>query len=503
MPEFPFKQRLDPDRKPGRLPIPSGEQGGWGKVLLVTRYQPQCASYFCESWAGLIEYGLREGDRRDFAFSKTMHWAANDMARALLKTDCDSICFIDSDAVFGSDALEELRSDPDGWGYDVLQAFTVKRGWPPEPMFLVEMPDQPRLGKARRGTHFTTQLPMDKDYIYPGQGESYRIACSLHFTLIRRALFERMLEADGPEFTYWFEYLQDMGEDINFAKKAHAIGAKFGMSTRLKVGHWSEMTTGWDTMVDYYHRKMEVETGAAPASLDGYAAFHQGIAALSDLVAGYTGETRQAVYEKVIGGPGLVIADKWERTKPQTPEAVKFFYGQTPEYLYDLVRWNASPHYQKLLKQFEGVSGEKVLEIGGGLGTLAEYLAVNGNEVHYHDLPGNLRDFAEWRFNRLNGYRQNIVMFGAVYPGFAENLYDRVVAVDVLEHVHPEEFEGLCEALVMALKPGGMLFAHNTWDKHGGMYPFHFDHSGKWEEFVKRSGLKPAGEFAWKKPDAG
>src|SRR3990167_10459239 len=107
----------------------------WGKVFVAVRYQPQNASWFTESYAGLCQFGLRPGDQRDFVWSKTMHKAANILVRRFLESDCDSICFIDSDGVFGTSALEELRSDPDGQGYDVLQAFTVKRGFPPEPMY--------------------------------------------------------------------------------------------------------------------------------------------------------------------------------------------------------------------------------------------------------------------------------------------------------------------------------------------------------------------------------
>ena len=132
----------------------------WGKVFIATRYQSYLPAVTCEALIGLVQFGMREGDQRDAVFLKTMHKAANMLARKFLESNCDSLCFIDSDAVFGTNALEELRSDPEGWEYDVLQAFTVKRGWPPEPMFLTLQPEQPQGDERLRGLHLETNLPL-------------------------------------------------------------------------------------------------------------------------------------------------------------------------------------------------------------------------------------------------------------------------------------------------------------------------------------------------------
>jgi len=199
---------------------------GWGKILVGRRYEPYCPADAAEAYTGLVQFGLREGDQREAEYSKTMHKAANNLARKLLASDCDSICFIDSDAVFGTDALAELRDDPEGWDYDVLQAFTTMRGWPPMPMAFAEWPDQPRDNERLRGMHFTTFLPLDAAHVYNVP------AVSLHFTLVRRELFERLLEPEGARYTYWFEYARDMGEDINFSLRARAAGAKLGMTTK-------------------------------------------------------------------------------------------------------------------------------------------------------------------------------------------------------------------------------------------------------------------------------
>jgi len=461
-------------------------RGDWGKVYVATRYQPYLPAQTCESLIGLAVSGMRAGDGRDCVHSKIMHKAANILVRRFLESECDTLCFIDSDAVFGAGALEELRSDVEGQEYDILQAFTVKRGWPPEPMYLVAMPDQPQSIEAQRGRFMLSQLPLDGDYIYPVD------AVSLHFCMIRRWVFEALLAEDGPDYTYWFEFEKDMGEDVTFCQRAQGVGARLGMSTRLKIGHVSDIVTGWDTMVDYYDRKLAVESGQEkPADLSRYAQFWQAQRDLSALVAEYTKEEPETVYGRSLQG-GLPVADRWLVASPSTPDQVRAFYGRTPEYLYDLIKWNCSPLFQRILAGLRDVRRERVLELGGGLGTLSEMLLVNGNDVTYCDVPGVLLDFARWRFERLG---LDCVRVVEGLHGAADG-HDRVVAIDVLEHIHPDEIGRVLKTLDCCLKPGGLLTVHNTWGPSAA-YPQHFDHSAAWDNFIQ--GYTQVDSFTWRK----
>lgn len=458
----------------------------WGKVYVATRYQPYLPTQSCESLIALIAAGLRPGDDRGVVHSKMQHKGANILARRFLESDCDSMLFIDSDAVFGGSALEELRSDEEGQHYDILQAFTVKRGWPPEPMYLVAMPDQPQGIEAQRGRFLLSQLPLDENYIYPID------AASLHFTLIRRWVFQALIAPDGPEYTYWFEFDRDMGEDVTFCQKAQAVGARLGMTTRLKIGHVSDIVTGWDTMVQYYAHKLGIESGfEQPANLSRYAQIWQAQRDLSALVAEYTGESLETVYSRSLQA-GLPVADRWQRTNPGSVEEVKSFYSQATEYLYDLIKWNASPTFQSILSRLADVRGESVLEIGGGLATLSEMLLVNGNRVAYCDLPGTLLDFAKWRLQRAGLDR---VWFVEELEGVG-NGYNRVVVVDVLEHIHPDAIEHTLNRIHHALKPGGLLIAHNTWGPSPG-YPQHFDHRAAWQRFTQH--FTQEDDVTWRK----
>jgi len=463
-------------------------QNPWGRVLVATRYQPQCSAHFTASLVRLVESGLRAGDQRASVFSKTMHKAANLLVRDLLKSDCDSILFVDSDAVFDAQALEALRSDPRGFEYDMLQAFTVKRGWPPEPMYLTAWVQQPRGPEAMRGLHMRTNLPLEDDSYFQVD------AVSLHFTLIRRSLFEQLVEPEGPDYTYWFEYNRDNGEDITFSRRALQAGARMAMTTHVKIGHDSNVVTGWDTMIDYYDRKVALQGGAPPPSLERLASFFQARAALASLVAEYLKEPPEHVYELAEQGD-LLLREHWLEAAPVTAEAVRKFYGEAREYLYDLVKWNSSPAFQRLLSCLADVRGERVLDFGGGIGTASELLAVHGNDVYYYDLPSPVRDFSRWRFSRLNGCAPTMPEDWQAHAP-----YDRIVAIDVLEHVHPGEFASTLRQLIAALKPGSKLFAHSSWSNAEGTYPQHYDHSSEFARILQDTQMERLDEFTWRKP---
>jgi 2-polyprenyl-3-methyl-5-hydroxy-6-metoxy-1,4-benzoquinol methylase len=248
-------------------------------------------------------------------------------------------------------------------------------------------------------------------------------------------------------------------------------------------------------MVDYYDRQFAIAAGEPPSSLDRFHPYFEAQHQLSALVAEFTGEDSELVYQKACTGV-LPVADKWKVDRPETPDEVRAFYGNTPQYFYDLVKWNSTPGFQRLLNRLAGITGARVLEFGGGIGTLAEYLAVRGNMVDYYDVPGVLLDFVRWRFARLpENLRPHIIERWKIGE------YDWVTAVDVLEHLHPDEFAGTCNRLAWALKPGGRLFVHYNWKQENGMYPFHFDHSAAWAEFLERHKFKQLDDLIWQKPD--
>jgi len=118
---------------------------------------------------------------------------------------------------------------------------------------------------------------------------------------------------------------------------------------------------------------------------------------------------------------------------------------------------------------------------------------VNGNRVDYCDLPGPMLDFAKWRLGRLLSAQVN---FLADPRGSGSGVFDRVVAIDVIEHIHPDEIDEQLFHLHRVLKPGGVLTVHNTFEV-SATYPQHFDHSATWAEFIQQ--FTQLDDFNWRK----
>ena len=81
----------------------------------------------------------------------------------------------------------------------------------------------------------------------------------------------------------------------------------------------------------------------------------------------YLGLPRYLVALNMTMGVPLV-ARRWERENPQTPEQVRDFYQCCSEYLYDLAYWNLmNPSYQQLLGLISTRPHGTCLSFGGGL----------------------------------------------------------------------------------------------------------------------------------------
>jgi hypothetical protein len=223
----------------------SDSAGNWGRVLIATRLEKMVENQFVVDWSHLITMGKRPGDAMVLIKDRVAHQAANEAARALLRSPQDSILYIDSDAAFGYDLLEQLRELPEGKDYDALQAFYTRRGWPPEAIWFKENP----LGDIQQMVLFEGADNTTSEVAYVG----------LHFVLIRRTVFEAMLAANPDIPPTEFEFFtyprhKKMSEDAAFSLDARALGFKFGATTKVKTGHIGRLTTGWET----YHQSMEL-----------------------------------------------------------------------------------------------------------------------------------------------------------------------------------------------------------------------------------------------------
>lgn len=238
----------------------AGADQGWGKVFIASRREKVTMSEFTEHFDLMLATGIRRGDSYSICSGRPAHWAANELVERFLQSACDSILFVDSDAKIESDTLSKLRDLPDGWDYDLLSAFYVRRGWPPEAIWMKRQPD----GNYKNVAVLQeVTLPVD--------------AIGLHFCLIRRKVFETL---PGPD---WFYYPRRTkpdehrkSEDVAFCEDAIAAGFKIGSTSKVATGHYSTIPTGWEShhewlRVNQLVEKFGIDANGAPIDPDAYA----------------------------------------------------------------------------------------------------------------------------------------------------------------------------------------------------------------------------------------
>ena len=183
----------------------------------------------------------------------------------------------------------------------------------------------------------------------------------------------------------------------------------------------------------------------------------------------------------------------WTANPPGDAASERAFYGDaTNGYLYDLINWNCQPPYERLLVPLRSISGQRVLVVGAGLGTEADVMA-DHNQVDVFELPGVLKDFAMRRIGTRVDWLHGDTLADALDH---DDEYDLVVAIDTLEHVHPDELDSVLQAIAGALKPKGSLYAHNNFGQQD-IYPMHHDHGATFAAWCERVGLTKQGVNLW------
>jgi hypothetical protein len=242
--------------------------------------------------------------------------------------------------------------------------------------------------------------------------------------------------------------------------------------------------TGWETYQEYL-------------DLSGTKRRTNRFIELAEMVAQYTGETRDQVMLKALDG-GKNVQQAWEARQPKNPQQVSGFYGLPDSgYFYDLVGWNASEFYETIVAGLREMDGENALVVGAGIGGEIAALTER-NFVDVFELPGALREFCQKRFAEDDSVR---FLGGNTLPEaleLARGVYSLVVAVDVIEHIHPQVFDATMDALAGAILPGGALYCHNNFGQQE-LYPMHYDHAERFAAWCKRHSFSQESEFVWRK----
>jgi len=484
---------------------PKRERRDWGRIMLVTRLEKTVESQFVQEWSNLIARGLRDGRREiaqilreikeitslsgpvdyegayrkidrlvDAALSirdtdaflvvkdRVAHQAVNDAVRVFLKSDLDTLCLIDSDWSGGSGYIEDLRSLEDGWDYDIFQGFYTRRGWPPEAIWFKT----------------TTLGDTVQSLVWKDNHTEDTAMVGFHNCLIRREVFEAMLENEPDvsidEFN-WAYYPRHgwQSEDGVFCQNASALGFRIGSTTKVKCGHISRIVSGWETYQEYL-------------KISGIVDYWQGYFDLVELVADFTGETYDDVIAKAARG-SQYPRERWIELKPESADEVRSFYGDSNNgYLYNLIAWNVSPTYHKIVGPLEQVEDKRVLIIGAGLGGEIERLK-GRNAVSSFELPGVLNDFLYHRYkDELEIDLCSARLFNTSLYG--RQRFDLIVMVDVIEHIPPDELEDTLDAALALLADGGEFYIHNNFGAQD-LAPQHYDHAERWARWLETRGV--------------
>jgi SAM-dependent methyltransferase len=184
------------------------------------------------------------------------------------------------------------------------------------------------------------------------------------------------------------------------------------------------------------------------------------------------------------------FSDRWP-----TPEEERAFYaakGTGKLYILELLHWNMSVAFRFLQDLVRDVENKHVLEIGSGIGTLSYQLFDQVNTVAAIEPNQEL-----WRFARRHPSHGGLVNF--YLPEQLEIIpseyFDVAVAFDVLEHLSETDLIHTVYHVARTLKPGGVFYYHNNWDKMGDAYPMHHDHSSIWTQLLEANGLLIEGTY--------
>lgn len=157
------------------------------------------------------------------------------------------------------------------------------------------------------------------------------------------------------------------------------------------------------------------------------------------------------------------------------------FYAYSETYIFDLLSANLSKgtamkklngYVPGMEEQIRRHTGRKLLEFGGGVGSLSGYIQEHlKKDVTYVDVKGHVSDFAKWRFAKYA-----VPIDVRITPHDEINLdghFDVIVTDAVFEHFDSVKQYDYAGRLVDLLNPGGLLFFFVDTSGPSEDYPMH------------------------------
>ena len=199
-----------------------------------------------------------------------------------------------------------------------------------------------------------------------------------------------------------------------------------------------------------------------------------------DDLSEYSRERRSVTWQRLQDSYAEAASNlEWRCLGPISESEVRAYYRNSRNLIAAQALSNMESGFPLRNHAPSRVSG-KVIDFGGGIGSLAILLAKAGRQVTYLDLPSDHRDFAEWRFRR---HRADISVIGDLDELPSES-YDALVGVNVFELIHPEALPRLVSEIRRVLKPGGKVVDVNNFSA-SAHYPQHINHEDDWDKQMK------------------
>lgn len=195
---------------------------------------------------------------------------------------------------------------------------------------------------------------------------------------------------------------------------------------------------------------------------------------LEDL-SDFLGISLDKVKKRAKGYGTNLLRDEWEKLGHK-------IYSESEVYLFDIWKHNTSQRFKGFSAPLMNIHDRKILDFGGGLGTLAMILSEK-NKVYYYDVPGIISDFAKFRFNK-HGSEVKVVENLDDY----HNYFDIVLALEVMEHVQDLDLE--ISRISNAIQDYGSFYFKNSFCALD-VYPCHYDYQPIWINTLKKYDLNP------------
>lgn len=204
----------------------------FGKVAVAVRVGHSPDPLFFKCWTELLLSGVCEMVISPI-IEVPAHWAANTIADLFLTTDADTVLYLDDDAVFLPGAVTIMQENPGNADYDIVQGLTVSAKPPHAPLLLH--------ATAIDGRYipYAPKLNAPDETVDVGM-------VGLHFTFIRRRVFDAVRKAIGPQELFFSWGDSGYGEDEMFCRKARKLGMRIGVDLSVSIEHRCSVAISYD-----------------------------------------------------------------------------------------------------------------------------------------------------------------------------------------------------------------------------------------------------------------